>query len=283
MSLSVMLIFVFAGQRLGVGAAILSFMVFVSSHMFWVYLAEARPYALIVLLSTVQALIVNRMVHEPRQGYRYEPGLMVVHVFMALTSVCLLLPIAAAGLVLGLQRRWRPKQYAGTVALPAALSLFYYLQAPHYDFHFNLSIQQLIRDSFPTERLNILGLFLLVWLTAFILKKIGRQDFVQEEPLRPAIIFSCYVTVTLILTVLLLTYMWIIRSELPQGFPLTSRYFIYLMPLGVILAVLAAFDMSRAFSRYRILQMILWGIILFWVIKRLIKVAPGAIKPLLGV
>jgi hypothetical protein len=72
-----------------------------------------------------------------------------------------------------------------------------------------------------------------------------------------------------------------IHSAPGQGFPITSRYFIYLTPIGVMAATILSVSLIRSFSRHRLIQWGLSGLFVFLYIQHFLKIVPGTIHSIM--
>ncbi len=282
MSLSIALIFFYFANSYSLLLAIFSFVVYLSSYMLWIYWAEARPYPAIVLVTTIQSVLLLRLLNKTASDGKVWKSLAVVHVLMALTFIFSLGQIAAASLVVWLNKERDWKKYLFLTILPIGIALFYYSQAPKYPFYMEFSPEQLIRDNMSRERFYIFFIFSFLLLAYWIVSQLSWKRFsIGREIITP---FSYFLFTALALAATLAVIFLFTRNQcLPgQGFPVTSRYFIYLMPIGVIAATMMTDAIIRSLSMYRWLQWAILVLIVSWVIQRFLKVVPSAIHSILG-
>mgnify|MGYP003392392016 CR=1 FL=1 len=280
MSLSVSLVFYYFYRRYSLGIGFMSLFIYISSYMLWVYWAEARPYALIVFLTTVQSLLFLKAVQD-RQGFsRIWKWLALVHLLMSSTFIFSVGPILAVSLSLWsmIDRDWR--KYLFLTLLPVAVSLFYYVHAPKYQFFFGLSPEQLIRDNISRQRFDILFIFLIFLSVYFWGRKNQRAKVtIGEEILKPVpyIIFMALVLAST--AVVLVSFA--LHAKQGQGFPITSRYFIYLTPIGVIAATILSVSLIKSLNKHRPMQWFLVGLIGLLFAQYFLKIVPGAIHSIM--
>ncbi len=273
MSLSVALVFYFFSRQYSFLTGVLSVLIYASSYMLWVYWAEARPYALFVLLTTVQSLILIQRVVMRNEHKRWLLGLGAVQVLLALTSIFSVGQVVAAAFVLCWANKKDWLWYLGVTLLPLLIIFFYYAHAPHYPFYFDLTPEQLIRDNMSRERFYIVGIFMGIWLW-FRLKKIGDLSRIM-----PYVQFFCFI---MIMTVLFLAFFAITAKPKGEGFAVANRYFIYLMPIGVIVTTWMTLLLWRSLSAWRILQAGYACLIAGLLLPKFIKIVPRAIHSILG-
>ena len=159
------------------------------------------------------------------------------NILLSLTSILSMGEIAAASWIwwLSKERDWR--KYLALTALPVLIILFYYCHAPHYQFYFELSPEQLIRDNFSRERVDFLFIFLIL-LSIFSASQRGKIKLRVTDAILKPCRYIIFLGVVLAFSAGVL---WLFAFQVKSGpvrFPITSRYFIYLTPIGVIAATL---------------------------------------------
>lgn len=273
MSLSIALLFHFFALHYSRLAGLLSVFIYLSSYMLWVYWAEARPYALLVCLTTMQLLLLFQRVIIKDDRPIVLQGLCLVHILLALTSILSCGQILAAVLVLGLaglnDRRW----YWGLILLPLLIIGYYYTQAPRFAFYFDLTPEQLIRDNISRERFYILGGFTAAYLWL-------RQQ--QKEALARLGAYMLFLAGVMATTALVMGSFVLSAKAKGEGFPISSRYFIYLMPIGVMAATMGIVELWRLLSRWRFVQVGYALLIAGLLLPKFIKIVPRAIHSILG-
>jgi hypothetical protein len=282
MSLSIALVFFYFFSAYTGWIALYSLFIYASSYMLWIYWAEARPYPVIVLMTTVQSLLFLKIINEKKIEDKQWMALAVAHTLMAFTFIFSVGLIWAVSLILWFSRKWDWRKYFWVTIIPTAIAIFYYLNVPKYPFYFDLTPEQLIRDNMSRERFYILFIFAFFLLVYWIgLKKKWKFLPINQAIIQP-LSYVLFTALTLLATVSVLV-MFMQQQCLPnQGFPITSRYFIYLMPVGVIAATLMTQAVIVSLARYRWIQ---WAAIIgiaLLVIPRFLKVVPKAIHSILG-
>ncbi len=273
MSLSVALVFYYFCRRYSLGTAFLSLFIYFSSYMLWAYWAEARPYALMVFLTTVQSVVFL-------EGGPWET-LAGTNILLGLTSILSLGEILAVSALWWAfkDRDW--KKYIALTLLPAMITLFYYAQAPKYPFFFgDLSPEQLIRDNISRQQFDILFIFLISLAAYFWGQKVRMpKDAPGEEILKP-VTYVIFMALVLASTAVVL-FLFTLHTKTGQ-FPITSRYFIYLTPIGVMAATMLIVSLYKSLSKHRLMQLIFTGLVGLLLAQHFLKIVPKAIHSLAG-
>jgi len=200
--------------------------------------------------------------------------LIATHILLGLTSIFSIGLIAAASCVMLFYRVENIRKYYLWMFIPIVTVLFYYFQAPRYDFYFDLTPEQMIRDSISRDRFYILIAFIIFWLFS-IWKK-------TTQPMNNAFVALKFLIGAFIATIGFMIMFKAGAKSQAQGFPVTSRYFIYLMPIGVMASVWACVCMNRFFASWRLAQYAFWGASLSLLVPRFLKIVPKAIATYLG-
>lgn len=207
MSLSLALIFYYFAGQFSLTAGVYALLVALSSQMVWGYWAEARPYALWFFLTTVQLLLIL--------GKNNLRALLVVNFLLALTVSFGVLQIFLISALLLLEKRCGWKKCSAIFVLPLLVFMFYFIQSPRFRFHLPADpLQQLILPNFPFEWLAITVLY-------FIFNKDRRYWIVLMGMLSSA-------------AGIILLIAWMSPKHGEVAFEISSRYFIYLVPAGII-------------------------------------------------
>ncbi len=192
--------------RRSIIAAILAVLLGLTSPLIWTYWAQARPYSLWMLLTTAQLIFL--LDNQPRR-------LLVVHWLLCLTTSFGLVQAVLAAVLMRKRRFW-------PLVAPAAAGLFYLLHAPHYPFRVPVTAP-LIFENFSLIRLLVLaGCAVLLWrLNAY---RTGAAACTGLLGLT---------VVLLLLSSLIIGYY--VHQHVPGtlGFELSSRYFMFLTPVGI--------------------------------------------------
>jgi len=264
MALSVVLIFYYFCRRYSCLAGVYSVAVSLSSFMVWSYWAEARPYALWVFLTTAQLLIFLEMVRKGRESKSGWMALTAVHMLLSLSVPISIIQIAIVSLLLWVivDRNW--KKYILSFAVPMAAGLAYYALAPKYKFWFQEGPWALVNASIPKDRFLIFFIFTLYYslsrlqLKRGIFKKFSINVLSEDE--RRGLEAYFWLTALMISgSFLMLLKMKFDASPTLQGFQISNRYFISLVPVGIIATTLfSVFLVKGAKNRF-----IRWLVLLF--------------------
>ena len=245
-----------------------------SSFMLWTYWAEARPYGLWFALTTFQSLIFLQLSLKVKNEKNLMMMLMIVHFLLSLTVVFSLAQIAIVSFLLWVlgQRHW--KTYLTLTIIPSLIALFYYFNAPKYKFWFDLSPEQLIRDCFSRDRFYILFIFMFFIPFYFLQHKYKKfilfknNDFIKAMP-------YLGLTVLMLLAAFLLLFIFKWGENIDrEGFPISSRYFIYLTPIGIISTTYLSMKVFKGLSANRWIQIPVLSGMGYLVIHRFWKIIP---------
>lgn len=282
MSLSIALVFLYFAYAYSFWTALYSLLIYVSSYMLWIYWAEARPYSVIVLVTTIQSLLFLHIVSRKEEGNKEWIALAAAHVFLSLTFIFSLGLIWAASVIIWFKRRWDKKRFLLIAVLPTAVALYYYAQAPRYPFYFDLTPEQLIRDNVSRERFYILLIFAVFLLASWLGTRIKWLRYPVNQELNKAGAYFFFTLLALSAAFAVLGLFMLNPSPPGEGFPITSRYFIYLMPVGVIASVLMTRAVIQSLFAYWWLQLVIAGLIGYLVVHRFLKVVPKAVYSIMG-
>lgn len=256
MALAIVLIFYFFNRQYSLWAGVYSVAVSLSSFMIWFYWAEARPYALWVLLTTMQLLMFLRMTGEGRKNGWVK--LSIIHILLSLSVTVSIIQIAIVSLLLWIffDRRW--KKYILLFVIPSAICLTYYALAPKYDFWFKEGPWALINASFSKDRLLILFIFALYFCFTYfrskvtLLRKVPVNIMSENE--RKQVGAYLGLTVLMVLGSLLLLLRFKLGvGPVKQGFQISNRYFISLAPIGIVATTLFSIYLVKG-VRGRLMQ-----------------------------
>jgi hypothetical protein len=245
-----------------------------STAVLWGYWAEARHYALWFFLTTLQVLILTYIFKEKKLKRNLCVALSTVHILLSLTIVFSLAQIVIASALLWIfcERRWRP--YVILTGIPATICLFYYSTAPHYAFWIMFSIEQYIREGIARDRIYIIEMyvFFLALYYAFRRRRPFSCLYRDEEILAgaPYLLLVLGMMLSVVATFLLFE-----RMERPnhEGFPVTTRYFIHLAPVGIVATTLFTRTLFRTLGKNAWARMFLSLVIASIIIPQLPKVA----------
>ena len=261
-SLTLTLIFYFFTCYYSWRAGGYALVVALSSMSVWGYWAEARPYGLWILLTSAQALILLRIMRPPPLSPRMGRWLTGIHLLLALTTVLGVPQILIGSLLVWFfkvregqgqesagvpQRIAILRNYIFLTILPVCLSLFYYVRAPKYKFWFLGSPMALIFENVPWDRMWIFCVYIIFFISLPFLQK--RYKMGTRNPGVPLEGGGYLVFLILKILSALALLGWLVFKDEggPQGFALSSRYFVYLAPVEVIGVTVFSLSLFRAF------------------------------------
>lgn len=219
MSLGLSLIFWFFARHWGLWMGLAAFALALTSPLVWTYWATARPYALWILLTTVQLLLLINFFRSPPQKRRHVKALGAVHVLLALTTMFGAAQAVIAA-ILGRGKLWL------TAIAPIFIGLWYFYWAPRYPFRVPHDAAALIFDNLSLERI----IFLIA--AAIAIGALCRWDLRLHS--NSAIFLLAFTCILLAAPVVVIA--WYKHLNVPGllGFELSSRYFAFLTPLSSI-------------------------------------------------
>lgn len=276
MSLTVMCIFFYFARFHSPATSLYSLFLTFSSVMIWVYWAEARPYSLWMFLTTIQALYFLYL------SQRKEPiscrawGLLTaIHILLSLTIVFGFAQIAVVSGLLWVLKERNWKRYVLLTLIPMGIAIFYYMRAPHYDFFFHYTPEQLLRDCFSRDRFYILFIFIFFLVVYYSTGKTKFSRLFSSKVLLEGVV--CFsLTAFMLLASFGIIAMFKMRAVpyMQSGFPVSSRYFVYLTPIGIISTTLLSTAVLRSLPGNRWVQVLILSGIGYLVIHRSLRVFP---------
>ncbi len=234
-----------------------------TTYMIWAYWAEARPYSM-VFCGTVFQLLALWNAFRLKDSNRAWWPVMFAHLLLALTSALTVIQIAASGPMLWLKGYRKPWYLLAMLGIPLAIAFGYYAVSDHLMFWFAQRgmPMALIKASIPSGRLHAIFLFsIILWIW-------DMKSAVKTS--KELWFFQGWVGLTLFGYVLFIAYLWF-NQKPPVGFEISNRYFISLLPLGVISMALLSLEICRK-PRFVWGRVLAWGVILLLTLPRLIKI-----------
>jgi len=250
MSFAIVAIFYYFSRYYSIWTGLYSLFITFASLMVWRYWAEARPYGLWVLLTTIQSLLFLHILNYKDLVKKIWPWLIVVNVLLALTSFLSITQtiIISVLLAIWVERDW--KKYIWFAGVPLLISLYYYFHAPSPGyFEFSLTPDQLIRECFSRERFYLLYLFLLYFGLYALQKKTRFPSLYKTDVILKAIPYFMF-TILMLLAVGLILLIFKIKERHVEGLlvvPIASRHFINLTPIGIIAVTLITHQLLKSF------------------------------------
>ena len=268
MSLAVAAIFYFFYRFYSSPAGVYSLLVALSSYMVWAFWAEGRPYALWFFLTTMQSLFYLYLVREGKKSQAAWSSLAAIHLLLSLASVFSIVQILIVSFLLWFFVKKSPRRYILPMLIPSMICLYYYLQSPQYRFWFADSPGELISANIPKDRFVLIFLFIIFALLYFYQRKKNVQ-IIKTDLMQEGIVYLSFLGLLLAATGAIMLKFKLGESASHEGFQVSSRYFIYLAPAGIVAATLFSIGMWKALQGRRGLQALLAVVIVFLLVIRL--------------
>ncbi len=230
-ALAMSLIFYFFSQSYSWITAVLSLFLSLSSGMLWQYWAEARPYSLWMLLTTLQVILFLRIQADETHRVKFINALAIVQILLSLTVVLSLPQILLVTCLLWFYGNRDPQKFIFLLVIPTAITLIYYLLSPHYPFGLIFSVEQYLRANISRDRLYIMGLFGLCIGMYQAFPKL-RESWISEV-IRGGLP-ALWVFLGMIMSALGILLLFKFKQGPFVQFPVTEKYFIFLTPVGII-------------------------------------------------
>ncbi len=248
MSLAITAIFYYFSKRYSIWSGFYSVLVALSSFMVWAYWAEARPYALLAFLTTIQLLVFLDLANGVDRHRKNWHILTIIHFLLALTSAMAIIQITVISFILWLklERNWR--KYITLFLLPSLICLGYYLRSPKYSFCFIDGPMSLINASISKDRF----LIILFFIFYFIVSRLGAGKPLITRTINllnkdQAKSVGNYLLATMLMLSGYFLFLFTLKLKAKgPGFPVSNRYFISLTPLGIIAATLFSIYLVKA-------------------------------------
>lgn len=210
----------------------------------WAYWAEARPYAQWFALSTFQLLCFLKYVRCPESRPKIFQSLIAIHLILSLTSVFGSVQVFVVSMMIYVFYERKFLKFTGIFLIPMCCGFYYFLRAPHYMFGLPPDFWDLIWSNFPPERL---ALFVFCGILAGFSAVIPKNDKPGPWFSRGGILAALFLGASAVLMVCLnLT-----RQKGLRPFEVSSRYFIFLSPLGIILTTVFFEESLKLLKKYR--------------------------------
>ena len=255
MSLAGAALFYFFLRQYSWGWGTLAVVVFLSSGNVWMHTVQARHYALWLGLTMIQSLLFLALLQKSKPQTVQEEcsvnclwgWLGLVHVLLALTVILSLGQIAVVSLLLWIFKDKKWLRFFPLVVLPAILCGFYFLQVKHFQHDVPPQWPQVIRSSFPVEQLAILLVFGLGMGINFFRNKDNPSDSFSDRSVKIYFLFAILILAAAF--ILMGLFQW--RAPvLPSGHKVSSNYFMFLTPAGIIGTVLFSVSLWRGLRNH---------------------------------
>ncbi len=251
MSLALALLFYFFTRYYSKWAGTYALLLALSSPMIWAYWAEARPYSIWVFLTTCQLLLILRILQSPSIPKKEWTALMAVHWLLALTAMLSLTQILIVSFVLWMagERDW--KRYWLLTFLPVGLCFFYYLHSPLLGSYRLESPWRLIFINIPPERILLPTIVFILTLWAERQKYISGLRNKDHGAFKVKKFFL--LTGLWFATSLILLMIFKLRSTNAVT-TFSERYFINLVPVGIVSMTIFSFYLFQMFLQKQWVQ-----------------------------
>lgn len=243
MTLLIAGVFYFFACNFSLWTGVYSVIISLTSPMVWSYWVEARPYSLWMFLTGLQLLSVLTLGRTDKPSPRLWNWLSGIHLLLAFTVALSIMQIVIAAGVLWFSRKNGPGTYWLGIAGSLCICLFYYIQSPRFQFFFADSpLARLVLDNISLGQILIIGFYGIVILYSQYARTSGKIADIETGKAYMAL-FSLFAFATAALLVFLKTGDTFGKT----GFEISSRYFIYLTPVGIIGTVLLSDTLVRSF------------------------------------
>jgi len=246
MSLPVMVFFVFFWRVYSFPAALYILVVIFSSPMVWSYWAEARPYGLWFLLTALQSVFLARCCQNEQGQRRLIWGLAGVHLLLSLTITLSVVQIVAGVIVLLFFCHRELRKHILAAVAPGFLGLYYYLHSPRFKLWFaDGGMMPLVYDNVPVDRMVLMGICAgLALYLALQRTRFSRDD--EFPVLWGERSYLFYAVLMGIISAGILGFLKLIDEGGPEGFTVSSRYFIFLTPVAIMATGMLTVSLWRA-------------------------------------
>ncbi len=239
MSAALSALFYYFGRRNSWLLGAYALAVAMTSTLFWVHWTEARPYAAWISLSLFQILLLLNILENPSsQNKKSWICLSLVHWLMALTISLSIVQIIVVGAVLWMFHRPRLFWYVPLVLVPLGICTFYYIHARPNAYFFLDGPVALISANIPKDRLFII----FISAAVLIFQCRGKKCMAHLE-----IKYLVFLLLMLGAFGLVLAKLNYSQAAGQNGFQVSSRYLLPLLPAGVVGTVFFSAYLVSAF------------------------------------
>ena len=240
-SLTIVAIFYFFSQHYSTWAGIYSLSMSLSSFSILFYWAEARPYALWVFLTTIQSLLFLYLIKQKSVRKSFWVWLATIHFLLPMTVVFGALQIIVVTLLITIfkERRWKKQALLTGLALVAPS--FYYLHCEKMKFFIEKSFFDLIKENFSIDQMIVLVFYIGLFIVQHFRSE-GRKKMEFN-------IYFIFVVLMLLAALGILTMLSIINTWQRGVFAVSGRYFIFLVPIGIIATTVFSAEILEALKR----------------------------------
>ena len=243
-ALAMTAIFYYFARFYSWGTACFSLFLSLSSIMVWHYWAEARPYSLWMLLTTLQVLLFLAIVRVKEYRPRLVNGLAGVQVLLSFTVILSLPQVVLISCLLWFYGVRECKRYVFLLVLPVLIGLTYYAFSPQYPFGLIFSVEQYIRANIARDRLSLTILFAFFELGYTVFHRLRKKNWIEGSILDGLPVL--WVLLGMIASACAVLAIFKLKQGTFVQFPVTEKYFIYFTPAGIIAATMFSDRIVRA-------------------------------------
>lgn len=247
MSLSIVLIFGYFAFHYSLAVGVYSFFLCLATPTIWLYWAEARPYSLWILLTTLQLILLPQMLKREKNSYSWIL-FFGINLLLSLTVIISVFQIFFVGIVLFFSRHFKFRQLLLIIGIPLLVCLVYYFLSPTPIQRYQVGdLVELLSVSFPQ------GWFVFSCLFAALM---GVQSFKKFKwcnsckGMKSAewglLGFCILMIICAFLLAGLIHFRWINSGG---GLYLSNRYFTYLAPVGIMMMAIFSVYFLRMFKK----------------------------------
>jgi hypothetical protein len=271
LALMIVGMFYYFARYFSLGWGALALTLALTNSQLWRFWAEARPYALWELLTAIQILIFLSLVHHHDKKNDLWKWLGLTHFLLSLTVVFAGLQILAVSMGLWSLGRRDARSYIVVAVFPILLTIYYYFVAPKYPFWLEFSLEQYLRSGISRDRIYVLLLYVFALGLWAIQKVFPRLALYRDQSIiegGPALLMTLGMMLTAVCA-----YAFFKLHEGPSqtGFPVSDRYFVYLIPVGVVATTVFVHSLFKALRQNVFLMSIIASGITGLLLQRLPK------------
>lgn len=278
MSLALAAIFYVFAVEYSLIVGIYAFVTALTTELVWAYWAEARPYGLWYCLSAFQALYFFRFVRAAKNDDLKTKAhswriLSIVHVLLSLTAVFGTVQAFIVSMILFVLYQRKLMPYVLMLFVPLLFGFYYFLNAPHYVFGLPPDPMLLIFENISQGRILLICFSVLFAL----IYSVWRKDIKDAE------VIVRYGSFLVLLIVAAFGIMLCLTSTAQEGwdpFTVSSRYFIFLAPVGAVAAAVFPVEVLKMLRIDRRVSMVIL-IVLSLVVFAMLFTKDAAFKKLI--
>lgn len=249
--------------------AFMTLALFLALPATWLYWAEARPYSLWVLLTVLQSILILKL-FKAGSGLVLDLMLMgVMNILLSMTITLGMLQACVASAVLWLFRKGRWFIHVGLMGVPLAIGWFYLESSPKFKLWFMDGPERLVLDNVPLEYWALMILCYCLVLFSGVKDRTKRQKVWSEDA------FFFFAGGISVLAMALLGYLKANAGLGPEGFAISSRYFLFLIPSSVIAVTLSVRYFHGLFKDDPLMRLNLWVLVCGFLLLRASKTYIG--------